>query len=240
MLVKVQPLDEDTAKLNPLRTAGITSSNMNQIQQQALNNFVREMKKQQDLLRAVLDTFVDFIRRKVVDDFRHVFGNFETISVKFAEALSQMGGPQQEELRTHNICSPSRSLSLWLAQITENLLVRQSLLPFFINPHTIGSLGPSMKIVIDTLKQLTPQNINVCDIVERALAPIVIKQVLTLLDEVIAKGLDYDSDLQGTGFKKYKMKLGGPDQANLQAYFFDLKLFSINTVKEFPDLDTLL
>lgn len=44
---------------------------------------------------------------------------------------------------------------------------------------------------------------------ERALSPIVIKQVLTLLDEVILKGLDSDSDLQGAGIKKYKMKVGG-------------------------------
>ena len=65
-----------------------------------------------------------------------------------------------------------------------------------------------MKIVIDTLKQLTPQNINVCQTVERALTPIIIKQVLILLDEVIMKGLDQDNDLQGTGFKKFKMKLG--------------------------------
>lgn len=87
MLVKVQPIDQETAKLNPLRTAGIVSSKQNQIQQQALNNFVREMKKQQDQLRAVLDTFVDFIRRKVVEDFRHVFGDFEPISAFKAETI---------------------------------------------------------------------------------------------------------------------------------------------------------
>jgi hypothetical protein len=133
---------------------------------------------------------VDFVRRKVVDDFRHVFGNFPTILSKDAESLGMQGGPKSSELRTHNICSPSRSLSLWLVQITENVLVRQSLLPFFLSPHTIGCLGPSIKIVVDSLKALTPQNINVCDTVERALTPIVIKQALILLDEVILKGLD--------------------------------------------------
>lgn len=93
--------------------------------------------------------------------------------------------------------------------------MQQSLLPFFISPHTLGSLGPSMKIVVDCLKQLTPQNINVCETVERALTPIIIKQVLILLDEVIMKGLDHENDLQGTGFKKFKMKLGNQEQTNL-------------------------
>ena len=75
---------------------------------------------------------------------------------------------------------------------------------------------------------------------ERALAPIVIKQVLTLLDEVILKGLDSDSDLQGAGIKKYKMKVGGLslDQP-IQAYFIDYELFSIETIKDIPDADQL-
>lgn len=126
-------------------------------------------------------------------------------------------------MQTLNICSPAKSLSLWLESITKNILVRESLLPFFISPHTIGSLGPSMKIVVDCLKQLTPQNINICDIVERSLAPVVIKQVLTLLDEVILKGLDHESDLQGGGVKKLKMKIGGAsqEQTSIKAYFID-------------------
>jgi len=80
-----------------------------------------------------------------------------------------------------------------------------------------------MKIVVDCLKQLTPQNINICDIVERSLAPVVIKQVLTLLDEVILKGLDHESDLQGGGVKKLKMKIGGAsqEQTSIKAYFID-------------------
>lgn len=134
----------------------------------------------------MLDTFVDFIRRKVVEDFRHVFDDFETMQLFDPEVIEGRG--KRSELKTVNICSPSKSLSLWLIQITENVLVRQSLLPFFMSPLTIGSLGPSMKIVMDSLKQLTPNNINIGDTVERALTPIIVKQVLALLDEVIMKG----------------------------------------------------
>lgn len=66
-----------------------------------------------------------------------------------------------------------------------------------------------MKIVIDSLTQLTIQNINICSVVERALSPIIIKSVLNLLDEAIDVGLDYDVDLtQGKGIKKLKVKVG--------------------------------
>ena len=64
-----------------------------------------------------------------------------------------------------------------------------------MSPHTIGSLGPSMKIVIDSLTQLTIQNINICQIVERSLSPIIINSVLDLLDEALSCGLDHDVDL---------------------------------------------
>ena len=46
---------------------------------------MKDMKKQQELLKSVLDTFVDFIRRKLIEDFRHVFGDFETMTMFNAE-----------------------------------------------------------------------------------------------------------------------------------------------------------
>ena len=64
-----------------------------------------------------------------------------------------------------------------------------------------------MKTVIDSLTQLTIQNINICQVVERALSPIIINSVLNLLDEALDVGLDHDVDLtQGKGIKKLKVK----------------------------------
>ena len=66
-----------------------------------------------------------------------------------------------------------------------------------------------MKTVIDSLTQLTIQNINICQVVERALSPIIINSVLNLLDEALDVGLDHDVDLtQGKGIKKLKVKVG--------------------------------
>lgn len=185
---------------------------------------MKEMKKQQEQLKSLLETFVDFIRRKVVEDFRHVFGNFQGMAITEAETLIEGAKGKSSDLKTVNICSPSKSLSLWLIQITTNVLVRKSLLPFFASPLIIGSLGPSMKIIMDLLKQLTPNNINLGETVERELTPIIIRQVLTLLDEVIMKGLDADSKLG-------KHKLGG-DQMLIQGLFVDTELFKIDLIKE--------
>lgn len=195
------------------------------------------MKKQQDQLKSVLETFVDFIRRKVVEDFRHVFGNFEVMSLSKAEKVDGSKGGSSD-LKMVNICSPGKSLSLWLSQITEDILVGQSLYPFFVSPHTIGSIGPSMKIVMDYLKQLTPQNINVCEIVERSLTPIILKQVLKLFDEVIRKGSDSDSNLQGSGLQAYNKKQS--NEMDIKAFILDLEIFNILPIKEVGTPDELL
>lgn len=69
-----------------------------------------------------MDTFVDFIRRKVLEDFKHVFADFGPLNLFKAEVLE--GQANKSELECLNICSPSKSLSLWIIQITKNVLVR--------------------------------------------------------------------------------------------------------------------
>ena len=56
-------------------------------------------------MKSVLDTFVDFIRRKLIEDFRHVFGEFETVGLFGKETMV-------------NICCPTKSLSLWIIDVT--------------------------------------------------------------------------------------------------------------------------
>ena len=87
LLSKIQPCDYETlngTRVQPLRIAGIlkgtpassTSSGAPQKQQSAnqeVSNFFKEMQKQQEGLEALMKAFDDFIKRRLLEQFKEIF-----------------------------------------------------------------------------------------------------------------------------------------------------------------------
>ena len=141
--------------MHPLRIAGILSnkqsnssaqananiSNIKQHSQHEVHTFYKEVQKQHEVLSALMKAFDDFIKRKLMEQFKSTFGAGDSEDQKEdVEAAAKLQLPN------------SQALSNWLnTTCSESLLCQQALRPFFENPHILGSLGDSLKIVFDSL-----------------------------------------------------------------------------------------
>ena len=108
----------------------------------------------------------------------------------------------------------------------------------------MGSLGDSLKIVFDSLQQLQRVNINICQQVERSLAPLIVKQLMNLLEEVLQHGLDHEVDQsQAKGVKKYsnaaaindQLSAAHNDAQQVRAYFFDKLRFKFDSLRSLSE-----
>ena len=88
-------------------------------------------------------------------------------------------------------------------------------------------------------------NINICQQVERSLAPLIIKQLMNLLEEVLSHGMDHDVDQsQAKGVKKYSAhktallndQLSAQNDAlQVRAYFFDKLRFKFDSLRSLSE-----
>lgn len=233
VLTKIQPCDYEAingAKEHPLRIAGIMnmrSTSSKQQQTQEVASFVRDVQKQQELLEALMRAFDDFVKRRVIEQYDEIFAQYANLPQDETSAVVQPPIPLPN----------NQALSIWLTQTaTEMFLCHESLTQFFQNPHILASLNTSLKIVFRALQQLQSVNINITQQVERLIAPVIVKQIMLLLEEVLQHGLDHDvNQSQTKGVKKYARANNNSDdpkdgtQSDISTYILDKLRFKLES-----------
>lgn len=88
-----------------------------------------------------MKAFDDFIKRRLLENFKDVFGGDNDNENEDSKNNDQSLSPN------------SQALAIWLNTVATNeILCQESLTAFFQNPHILGCLGEALKIVFRSLQ----------------------------------------------------------------------------------------